>query len=101
MIPCFDQLNATLSGAVYDETGATIPGASVTATEITTGVVPLFQVMAADRRQRSKGDLFGLLNLESVGLGGNNDEHPDDLVIRFIFGVRFNRKVRSSHRLLG
>jgi hypothetical protein len=57
--------------------------------------------MAADRRQRSKGDLFGLLNLESVGLGGNNDEHPDDLVIRFIFGVRFNRKIRSSHRLLG
>ncbi len=38
VIPCLGQLNATLTGTVSDETGATIPGASVTATEISTGV---------------------------------------------------------------
>ncbi len=38
VIPCPGQLNATLSGTVSDETGATIPGASVIATEISTGI---------------------------------------------------------------
>jgi len=38
VIPCLGQLNATLSGTVSDETGAIIPGASVTATEISTGI---------------------------------------------------------------
>jgi len=38
VIPRLGQLNATLSGTVSDETGAIIPGASVTATEISTGI---------------------------------------------------------------
>src|SRR5580704_14726622 len=38
VIPCFGQLNATISGTVSDGTGAAIPGASVTATEISTAI---------------------------------------------------------------